>query len=214
MKINIFLKKIYHELKFLLNLSAFNEYQFSPIDLSKPLPKESISKLNKLIEEFSNYSQIIIRPSDGTLLGLLRDKSLIPHDNDIDFDVEWSIDAERIIKLIAKKNNWKIIRKVSYYRRTQQLTYYDNKNIVYDFIFWSTDGRFAINFSEPSHFRIMKSKFLLDLINLEINNFTYQVPKNYEEWLIYRYGKTWNVSQVSKGDWKDDCGDLGNAWWL
>ena len=143
---------------------------------------------------------------------MLRDKSLIPHDNDIDFDVEWSIDAERVIKLIAK-NNWKVIRKVSYYRRTQQLTYYDNKNIVYDFIFWSTDGRFAINFSEPSHYRIMKSKFLLDLISLEINNFTYQVPKIMKKW-SYIDTVTWNISQSSKGNWKDDCGDLGDAWWL
>ena len=45
----------------------------------------------------------------------------------------------------------------------------------------------------------MKSKFLLDLISLEINNFTYQVPKNYEEWLYIdtKHGILVNLQKVT-----------------
>ena len=96
----------------------------------------------------------------------------------------------------------------------QQLTYFDEEKVIFDFIFWSTDARFAINFSEPGHFRVMHSKYLLDLVKKNIGEFNYLIPRDSEEWLIYRYGKNWNIPQLSKKDWKDDCGDLGRAWWL
>ena len=214
MRINHLLRTIYHKIIFILNFKAFNEYQYAPIDIFKPLPLSSGSKLKRLIDDLTNNQDLIIRISDGTLLGLFRDGRLIPHDNDIDFDVEWSRESEKIIKSIAKKNSWKIIRKVSYCKKLQQLTYFDEEKVIFDFIFWSTDARFAINFSEPGHFRVMHSKYLLDLVKKNIGEFNYLIPRDSEEWLIYRYGKNWNIPQLSKKDWKDDCGDLGRAWWL
>ena len=163
---------------------------------------------------FEKIENLNVRVSDGTLLGILREKKLIDHDNDIDFDVEWNEEAEQNIKLIAKKYNWKMIRKVFYNHKVQQLTYFDSEEVIFDFIFWSTDERFAINFSEPGHFRIMESRFLINLVNKEVDNFSFLVPFNYDEWLIYRYGKDWNIPKKTKGDWKDDCGDLGKAWWI
>ena len=102
-----------------------------------------------VLKDFEKIENLNVRVSDGTLLGILREKKLIDHDNDIDFDVEWNEEAEKNIKLIAKKYNWKMIRKVFYNHKVQQLTYFDSEEVIFDFIFWMTDERFAISFCEP-----------------------------------------------------------------
>jgi hypothetical protein len=205
---------MYHFLKFLLNLRSFREYQFCTFDLLKPLPSNALDKLNSLLESEDHFRPLQIRVSDGTLLGLARDSCLIKHDNDIDFDVVWSKSAEKVIHQLAKSKNWTLIRKVVFHGRIQQLAYYDQDEVIFDFIFWVADKRFCINFSEPGCYRVMPSSFLNDLMEKEINGVCYKIPVKIEEWLVYRYGSDWNVPQLQKGDWKLDCGDIGNAWWM
>ena len=61
----------------------------------------------------------------------------------------------------------------------------------------------------PKHFRIMERKYLSDfnLITLD-NGMKFRIPQEVRNYLVYRYGKAWNVPQTEKGDWQDDCGDL------
>ena len=212
--IYIFSKILFHSFIFLLNPKSFKEYQFAPFDILKPLHTTAGDKLKDLLRYFENCSDIEVRISDGSLLGILRDGKLIEHDNDIDFDLVWSKRSEKIIKKLSQDKNWKLIRKVTYKGRIQQLSYYDDLEIIYDFIFWSLDERFAINFSEPHCYRIMKEEFLTKLVKENIEGFDYLVPQAKLEWLNYRYGKNWKFPENSKKDWKIDCGDLGKAWWL
>lgn len=208
------LRRIYHFLKFTLNPRGFKEYQYCTFDLRKPLPSSALAKLNKLLESEEHFRRLDIRVSDGTLLGLARDSCLIQHDNDIDFDVIWSERAEKQIIGLAKSKKWTLIRKVVFRGRIQQLAYHDEDKVIFDFIFWVADERFCINFSEPLCYRVMPSSFLHDLIEKEINGVRYKIPRQIEDWLIYRYGSDWNVPQSEKGDWKLDCGDIGHAWWM
>ena len=205
---------MYHFLKFILNLRSFREYQFCTFDLLKPLPSNALDKLNFLLDADVHFESLQIRVSDGTLLGLVRDGCLIKHDNDIDFDVIWSKSAEKKISKLAKLKKWTLIRKVVFHGRIQQLAYYDQDEVIFDFIFWVADERFCINFSEPGCYRVMPSAFLTNLKDKEINGVCYQIPEKIEEWLIYRYGSDWKVPQFEKGDWKLDCGDIGLAWWM
>ena len=101
----------------------------------KPLHSSAGDKLKDLLRYFENCSDIVVRISDGSLLGILRDGKLIEHDNDIDFDLIWSKRSEKIIKKLSQDKNWKLIRKVKYKGRIQQLSYYDDLEIIYDFIF-------------------------------------------------------------------------------
>ena len=209
-----FLKSLIHYSVFLLNPRDFKEYQFAPFNIFKPLHSSSVERLKDLLVYFENFSDLKIRISDGSLLGILREGKLIEHDNDIDFDLIWSKKSEILIQQASKDFGWKLIRKVKYKGRIQQLSYYDDLEIIYDFIFWSLDERFAINFCEPNCFRIMSEKFLTDLIKENVEGFEYRVPKEKFEWLDYRYGKNWNIPESKKNDWKIDCGELGKAWWL
>ena len=214
MKIKHHLKTLYHKLKYFINLNPYKEYQYSPINIFKPLPNEAIEKLKIVLKDFEKIENLNVRVSDGTLLGILREKKLIDHDNDIDFDVEWNEEAEKNIKLNAKKYNWKMIRKVFYNHKVQQLTYFDSEEVIFDFIFWMTDERFAISFCEPGFYRVMEAKYLKDLKKFVLNQSVFLIPEDEIGWLKFRYGENWNVPQSTKKDWKDDCGDLGVAWWL
>lgn len=208
------LRSIYHFIKFNLNFRHYKEYQFSTFNVLKPLPPDAIHKLILLLHYFEALKSLHIRISDGTLLGIVRDGCLIKHDNDIDFDLLWSKEAEKDIVNLAKSKKWKLIRKVVYHGRIQQLAFYDENEVIFDFIFWVADERFCINFSEPGCYRVMPATFLVELTEKEINGMRYKIPLEIDSWLIYRYGKNWNVPQTEKGDWKLDCGDIGLAWWI
>ena len=216
---NLLIKKsLKRYLKLLLFLTSpkkqkwFHDFNF---DIMKPLPPSASSKLKIAIEELQNEIKHF-RISDGTLLGIYRDGKLIAHDNDFDFDLEYSDDNLKKIKKLAHTQSWTLGRHVKYDGITQQLTYYDTEYVLFDFIFWRSDDLFSINFSEPNKFRIMPRDFLHNLkleyfseIGTQVN-----LPTNTVDWVVYRYGHSWNVPETSKGDWTETCGDLGHAWWI
>jgi hypothetical protein len=179
-----------------------------------PLPPNTLNKLHKILDKTKLKKSLLLRVSDGTLLGLVRDEALIPHDNDVDFDVVWSKKSVDDVRSIAKSEDWRLIREVKYCGRIQQLAYHDVDGAIFDFIFWAVDERFSINFSEPHAYRVMPSKFLTELVSSDVRGFEYDVPDSLDDWLVYRYGLNWEVPQSAKGDWKLDCGDLAKAWWI
>ena len=166
------------------------------------------------LQEALDSEKIVARPSDGTLLGLIRNADIIPHDNDFDYDVVYDEKHIRSISKIAHKKKWKLGRKVCYKGKPQQLCFYDDDEFIYDFIIWHPGIRFYVNFSEPKHFRIMEKKYLDDLINIKIGDkTTFRVPRRSKEYLEYRYGPDWEVPQSQKGRWQDDCGDMELMTW-
>lgn len=211
-------RKLKRYIKFLLFCMSlakqkwFHDFNF---DIMKPLPPTASVKLKSVLTQLQKEIEYI-RVSDGTLLGLFRDGRLIPHDNDLDFDVEYTEKNIKTIKEFALEKAWKLGRHVKYHGKTQQLTFYDEEFIIFDFIFWHTDDLFAINFSEPKKFRIMPQKYLKTLksVNYDEIGTKVNIPEDTETWAEYRYGLTWNVPEDRKGDWTEICGDLGDAWWL
>lgn len=190
----------------------FHDFSF---DIMKPLPPATSLKLKFVLDKLQPKIKHF-RISDGTLLGIYRDRKLIPHDNDLDFDVEYANQNLLKIKQLACDEAWTLGRHVKYHGITQQLTYYDEEHVIFDFIFWRSDGVFSINFSEPNKFRIMPQGFLQNLRSEYFDEIGTQVniPQDAADWAAYRYGRSWNVPETSKGDWTETCGDLGRAWWL
>ena len=105
-------------------------------------------------------------------------------------------------------------RKVLYHSRIQQIMFYDDDYEIFDFIMWSSDERFSINFSEPKCYRIMPVEFLKDLQLTEFEGEYFSIPKRCNDWAEYRYGSTWKAPETKKRHFSETCGDIGNAWWL
>ena len=217
LKINKYIMQLFKfkikRILFTLNFRRFKEFHSLPFDINKPLLPSAFSKLQKVNDELITRLENA-RISDGTLLGLLRDKILIPHDNDIDFDVEYNEYNLIQIQNYARIRKWTLGRQVVYCSRIQQLLFYDKDGEIFDFIFWSIDDRFAINFSEPKCYRIMPVNFITNLELYKISGSLFDVPTESKKWLEYRFGKEWNVPKTSKSHFSETCGDLGSAWWL
>ena len=182
---------------------AFHSFPFNP---NEPLPMGSFDYLLFIIDNLPIIDDSLVRISDGTLLGLFRNGKLIPHDNDLDFDL-FNYD-HFVIKKLAINNNWTLGREVFYMDKCQQLTYYTSENLVIDFIFWYKDGPFAVNFSENHYIRVQPLNFLIESEIIVMANHKFIVPKQLESWLVYRYGQNWSIPNTVKSDWKLDCGDL------
>ena len=59
-----------------------------------------------------------------------------------------------------------------YFRgKLQQLSFFDNKKFIYDFIFLVSGRQVYLNFSEPRCFRIMEKKYLSNLVQEDLGNF-------------------------------------------
>lgn len=201
-EIKIILKKILFKIKWY----GFCEFHHFNFNHDKPLPKNSFNKFLNVIEEIQGLSTGVIRITDGTLLGIVRENKFIKHDNDIDFDCLYT-DPGVIINY-AKKNGWKLGRKVTFKGKVQQLIFFDQDKILYDFIFWYENNEFAVNYSERRFVRLQRLHFIKNYRILNLNNKSVHVPDELDEWLVMRYGKNWNIPHTEKGDWKNDCDDL------
>jgi len=176
-------------------------------DITDPLPNHAIFVCEEICKTLKNLN-IVIRPSDGTLLGLLRDGCLIKHDNDLDFDILASNESVLALQKGFDSEQLTLVRKVIYKKKLQQLTYRDSEGVLIDFIFWWGDRNLLVNFCEPGYIRVVPRKFLAELKNQIIDGHHFPVPLDDQEWLRHRYGDTWAVPQSNKGDWRDDCNDL------
>jgi hypothetical protein len=183
-----------------------SEFHYFPFDTTKPMPKgaeDVMVRLCDILEEMG----IRYRITDGTVLGLYRDKGFIPHDNDIDVDVLDCADVTEI-EVRMRSAGMKLGRRVSQSGKIQQLTYYDNNFIIFDLIFWFSESDKILNYSEPGYLRTQPITYFSELGELSWNGHAYPVPAHLEEWLAFRYGEDWNVPKHTKDDWKLECHDL------
>jgi len=202
------IKKIIKQMLFLLRKNDdFREYHHFPFDTNKPLPPNA-DNVMRLCCELLESLAIKYRLTDGTILGLYRQGSFIPHDTDIDVDV---LDFYNIEKLHTsmKKQSMKLGRKAIYKKKVQQLVYYSNDNVIFDIVFWySEEGDMICNYSERGYKRVQNRKYFENLSTIGFNGKKYPMPCHIEEWLEMRYGKDWRTPKSFKNDWKAECGDL------
>ena len=148
-------------------------YMYVDFDITAALPRSAILVCEKICKKLKDLN-IIIRPSDGTLLGLLRDGCLIRHDNDLDFDILATNDSVEAFRNGFDATYLTLVRKVTYRNRLQQLTYRDKEGILIDFIFWWGDRNLLVNFSEAGYMRVLPRKFLAELKNQIIDGASFQ----------------------------------------
>ena len=211
MKIPFFLKKIICEarLKFQRALQCdFCEYHLFGFDTQKALPKDAYIEMNQGCKLLDNTG-VPYRLTDGTILGIYREGRFIAHDNDIDVDV-FDVERQQVDSIIKAFLNegFKVGRRAYFKGVMHQVIFYNEREVIFDILFWYCDGDEYINNSERGYVRKQNARYFnkLDEISFQGNN--YNTPPYIEEWLEMRYGKDWGTPKTYKGDWKDDCFDL------
>lgn len=210
-KIPFFLKKIICKvrLKFQCVLNhEFCEYHLFGFDTQKALPKDAYIEMNQGCK-LLNDAGVSYRLTDGTILGLYREGGFIKHDNDIDVDV---FDVEKnqidiIIKFFLSKG-FKVGRRAYFKGIMHQIIFYNEREVLFDILFWYRNDDEYINNSERGYVRKQSAKYFEKLGNISFQDANYNTPPYLDEWLEMRYGKDWRTPKTYKGDWKDDCFDL------
>ena len=135
-------------------------------------------------------------PFFGTLLGIIRDNDLIPHDNDIDLIyVGSNSNFTKICKDINndKSNKFNIIR-----NQNNQLITFQKEDIKIDlYFFQQVDDQFYGS-SFDKKYRVLKQHLLpLDSNNLVFKNTNIRCINDPKSWLSYYYGEDWDIPKIN-----------------
>ena len=197
---------VWYGLSVLKSPGRESEFHYFPFDINRPLPVGAAGLMDQLCGALEGLS-VHYRVTDGTVLGLHRDKGFIPHDNDIDIDVLDCSDPARLHRCMRSRG-MHLGRRVYRHGQIQQLAYYSDNQIIFDMAFWYRDGDKVVNLEEPGYRREQPLAYFSKLGSLHWNGRTYPVPSNLEEWLAFRFGNDWRTPKRSKEDWKQECLDL------
>lgn len=169
-----------------------NQFSIDPLE-----GKDGISILNQGLEQLKDKHCWI---SSGTLLGLYRDKQLIPHDTDIDVNV---LDSSEI-----KLEGFDLIRTIRFDGKPMQ-TAFIKDGIIFDIYYFYSgikDG-LAMNYNDCGVIE-KPLEFITTLGTLEHNGINYPTPSNLDAFLEWRYGTDWRIPKKSKQEWSIDANHL------
>lgn len=166
---------------------------YPPINLD-PLKPHALEVLDTGLELMDCKHWI----SSGTLLGLYRDKRLIPHDTDLDVNV---LDSPFV------KLPFRLIRTQHYAGRVMQ-TAYEHRDTIFDIYYFYTgftDGH-ATNFNDEGVIE-KPLRFIENIGVLKHQGKDYPVPTPIEEFLEWRF-KDWKTPTTEKLPWTEDANHL------
>lgn len=145
--------------------------------------------------------------SSGTLLGLYRDKQLIPFDTDVDVNVLRHKNDTSVVQLPPR---FELVRTMDNDGIPMQ-TAYIKDGVLFDIYYFYSgiEDDVAINYND--HGIIKKPlKFVDPLSTYRLNGFTYPVPSRLHEFLTWRFGEHWKVPKLRKDSWEQDHANLLN----
>lgn len=181
---------------------GFYEIYKIPFVFPKPLPESADEVLNKgcnILNDL-NIKHCI---SFGTLLGIYRDKNLIPHDSDLDIDVVHPVNTKKIEKEFIK-NGFKLGSKVIACGVVQKLAFYTKDEVVFDIAFYQKIDDFVYGFQEINLYFKFPFEFYKNFKKHPFIDYTLHIPNDPVGWLEYTYGKSWNIPKKSKRDFHED----------
>jgi hypothetical protein len=161
-------------------------YKTYPLFLGvKKINKEVAAENLSILKNFLEGHHITFGLIAGTLLGAVREKDFISHDEDIDL---FLLDEQRqeFIDLLPTLQNEGF--EVARYDRRGLLSII-RKGEYIDLYFFtpSVDGvRYCCGWCVPDN-------FILETVRIEFKGDSYLVPKDFKEYLVFEYGNDWQT---------------------
>jgi hypothetical protein len=137
----------------------------------------------------------------GTLLGIVRDGDVIPHDTDIDIAVELTLDEGLVLEVPPGD----VLRKVRWHHLPMQYSY-DIDGVCVDLFFYYSgiEEEFLVNCTPDCIIRIPVS-----LVEPIRGDFAWQdmalpIPAMLEEYLEWTYGADWRTPKTTKSPFSEE----------
>lgn len=149
--------------------------------LNKEIAKDNLLKLREILYKKEIYFVLFY----GTLLGVIREGDLISHDQDIDIFL-LEKEKEKFLNelFLLRKNGFEVAR-------------YDIRGIIslirngeYIDIYFFNDYKENI---KRCCTEFLPSYFLDEKIEKKFLNKIFYIPQKYKEFLLFEYGKNWNI---------------------
>jgi hypothetical protein len=189
-------------------IRGFQDFFQFPFDISQPMPSSAPKVLVEIVE-LLNSNNVDYWVAEGTLLGIIRDNKLIPHDTDLDF---YLVDTKYVDLLheILTDMGFSVGRLLKHRGRIYQLTYYNSENLLVDFLFWKKlhNRKFQWIGPEIKGRRIQDASYYHTYTSISWNGVSMRTFRQYRVWLELVYGKNWLIPESQKGDWTKSIGDL------
>lgn len=187
---------------------GFRDFYEFPFDVSNPLnehAEKTLAEACSLLESQGiNYFLC-----DGTILGIIRDEQLIPHDNDIDVSVVGDVDLDAL-KAVFKSKGYAVGRELHYRGRIQQLIFYSEHQVIFDICFWHDKGDeyYYQDVPELKKGRRQSKRHFDECDYVIFREKTYPTHGNIKEWLREHFGDDWMIPKQSKEDWRLETRDI------
>lgn len=149
--------------------------------INKDIANENLQLLNSIFKKRGIKFGLIY----GTLLGAIREKDFISHDEDIDlFILEEYRDKFLDSLFELRKEGFEVVRDdraglISIMRKNEYLDFYFFKK-------YKTGLRICSGL-------IMHESFFTNTIQYQFKGDYYDIPKDYEDFLVFEYGENWNI---------------------
>lgn len=160
--------------------------------------------LNNEINEILKKADINYIIAFGNLLGIVRDRSFIQYDNDLDYivfinqNLEWNKliynmkqQGYKVLHMFVNKDVISEIAFVKYGIQIDMFGYMNKDNCSFVYGYYRTNDR------SYDHDEVSTSQLIIPSINeieeSSINNSIFKIPHNYEEILERSYGVDWRI---------------------
>lgn len=196
LKIRSFLRKQFYRVR------GFQHFFDIPFDTTSPLPNDALPTLQSLCELLKSIdAEFFLR--DGTLLGIVRDGRLIPHDSDIDVGVVGLGKSREILSLL-KTYGWKLGQSVRFRGQYWHLTFTTETQCIVDITFFRTHQEGLYCFAELDHFFFYPKNLMTGFSSLTLGGFHYPIPEKPEDVLAFTYGDSWRIPRGKKLPWREE----------
>lgn len=167
------------------------EYKFKPINLfhgKKKINKKKARENILLLRDILSKTDIRWGLIFGTLLGAIREKNFIVHDEDIDIYIFYE-DKDKILDLIYEFNKFGF--DVARYEKKSLFSIIRNNEYI-DFYFFKKKlfGRRCLDYYIPNLFFKHSAK-------IKFFNQYFPTLNNAHKYLEFQYGKDWKVPKIN-----------------